>query len=123
MTCRAMSCVVERSPELNAGWPQQLWRGTSTMQPASSRSFAAANPTDGRIKSTRQVTNSPTRLAIGSAISEARRGWPGQAWTSPAMTRKVAQYEETSFIQAHSHGRGDAVLTHVDACGFDVAVR
>src|SRR6185312_12376861 len=62
-----MARVVARSPELKAGWPQQDWRGTSTIQPASSSSFAAAKPTDGRIMSTRQVTKRPTRLA-GSAI-------------------------------------------------------
>src|ERR1043166_2515145 len=62
-----MARALRRSPELNAGWPQQVWRGTSTVQPASSRSFAAANPIEGRIRSTRQVTNRPTRLP-GSAI-------------------------------------------------------
>src|SRR5580704_8209480 len=40
----------------------------STMQPASSSSLTAAKPTDGRKKSTRQVTNSPTRLP-GSTMS------------------------------------------------------
>src|SRR5216684_1245564 len=70
ITCAAMSRVVARSPELKAGWPQQLCSGTSTVQPASSRSFAAAKPTEGRIRSTRQVTNSPTRLAMGSAIKQ-----------------------------------------------------
>src|SRR6202035_1820432 len=63
-----MSRVVARSPELKAGWPQQLCGGTSTLQPASSRSFAAAKPTEGRIRSTRQVTNSPTRLVSRAAI-------------------------------------------------------
>src|SRR5215467_3586372 len=62
-----MARAVARSPELKAGCPQQAWRGTSTVQPASSSSFAAAKPIDGRIMSTRQVTKRPTRLA-GSAI-------------------------------------------------------
>src|SRR6185503_3010248 len=56
-----MARVVARSPELNAGWPQQLCVGTSTVQPASSSSLTAAKPTDGRIRSTRQVTKRPTR--------------------------------------------------------------
>src|ERR1043166_6388678 len=59
-----MSRVVLRSPELNAGWPQQVCIGTSTVQPASSSSFTAAKPTAGRIRSTRQVTNSPTRVPL-----------------------------------------------------------
>jgi hypothetical protein len=51
------------SPEFQAGWPQQVWvSGTMTSQPAVSSSFRAAKPMRGRIRSTRQVTNSPTRL-------------------------------------------------------------
>src|SRR5690242_8653158 len=61
MTCSAMARVVARSPELKAGWPQQDCDGTSTRQPASSRSFTAAKATEGRMRSTRQVTKSPTR--------------------------------------------------------------
>src|ERR1700719_2172593 len=72
ITCSAISRVVARSPELKAGWPQQLCGGTSTVQPASSKSFTAAKPTDGRIMSTRQVTNRPTRLS-GSAIDAPRQ--------------------------------------------------
>src|SRR5262245_49489468 len=67
-----MARAFRRSPELKAGWPQQVWRGTSTVQPASSSSFTAANPIDGRIRSTRQVTNRPMRLP-GSAIDAPRR--------------------------------------------------
>src|SRR5712672_2706162 len=62
-----MARALRRSPELKAGCPQQDWGGTATVQPASSRSLTAAKPTDGRIRSTRQVTKRPTRLA-GSAI-------------------------------------------------------
>src|SRR5258706_13960051 len=62
-----MARALRRSPELKAGCPQQDWGGTATVQPASSKSFTAAKPTDGRIRSTRQVTKRPTRLA-GSAI-------------------------------------------------------
>src|SRR6202011_3085827 len=58
-----------RWPELNAGWPQQDWRGTSTVQPASSSSLTAAKPTAGRIRSTRQVTSSPTRFRGGGMRS------------------------------------------------------
>src|SRR5262245_39503753 len=64
MTCSAICRVVARSPELNAGWPQQVCVGTSTVQPASSSSFTAAKPTAGRIRSTRQVTNRPTRTPL-----------------------------------------------------------
>src|SRR5215471_2970167 len=73
ITCSAMARAFRRSPELNAGWPQQVCGGTSTVQPASSRSFAAANPIEGRIRSTRQVTKRPTR-ARGSAMA----GYPGR---------------------------------------------
>src|SRR5437868_6483741 len=62
-----MARVVARSPELNAGWPQQVCVGTSTVQPASSRSLTDAKPTDGRIRSTRQVTNRPTRRPLALA--------------------------------------------------------
>src|ERR1700686_4404150 len=81
IACSAMSRLVARSPELKAGWPQQLCGGTCTVQPASSRSFAAAKPTDGRIRSTRQVTNSPTCLVARSAIvhSLARDGLDRQS--------------------------------------------
>src|SRR5919205_82016 len=62
MTPRARPSVVARSPELKAGWPQQVWAaGTSTSQPASSSSLTAAKPTLGRYRSTRQVTKSATR--------------------------------------------------------------
>src|SRR5579871_1969952 len=73
ITWAAISCAVGRSPALKAGWPQQLCGGTSTTQPASSSSFAAAKPTEGRIRSTRQVTNSPTRLVCGAAIEALQR--------------------------------------------------
>jgi hypothetical protein len=60
MTCARVRAPCLRSPELKAGWPQQVCAsGTSTVQPASSSSFAAAKPTLGRIRSTRQVTNEP----------------------------------------------------------------
>src|SRR5262245_58023921 len=62
-----MARAVARSPALNAGWPQQVWPGTPTVQPASSSSLAAANPIDGRIRSTRQVTKRATRR-VGSAM-------------------------------------------------------
>src|SRR5262249_48689035 len=62
-----MARAVARPPALNAGWPQHVWRGTSTVQPASSRSFTAAKPMDGRIRSPRQVTKRPTRR-VGSAM-------------------------------------------------------
>src|SRR6476661_2316953 len=62
-----MSAVSLRSPELKAGWPQHVWfSGTSTLQPASSRSFTVAKPTEGRNRSTRQVTKRPTRGRVNS---------------------------------------------------------
>src|SRR5205085_77627 len=61
MTCSAIARALARSPELNAGCPQQLCAGTSTAQPASSMSLTAAKPIEGRTRSTRQVTRSPTR--------------------------------------------------------------
>ena len=69
----AMARAVAESPPLYAGWPQQVCTaGASTTQPASSSSLTAANPTAGRKRSTRQVTNSPTRgWLVGS--SEDRR--------------------------------------------------
>src|SRR3954470_15772139 len=83
MTCSAMARALRRSPELKAGCPQQDWRGTATVQPASSRSLTAAKPTDGRIRSTRQVTKRPTRLAgsaIGAPLVQSRPGeWPKAA--------------------------------------------
>src|SRR5580658_902587 len=61
IACRASLLALARSPELYAGWPQQVWLGTITLQPASSSSLTAAKPTLGRMMSTRQVTKSPTR--------------------------------------------------------------
>ena len=47
-----------------AGWPQQVCcSGTSTRHPAASNNVIAAKPIEGRMASTRQVTNSPTRGA------------------------------------------------------------
>src|SRR3972149_2293123 len=76
ITCSAMARALARSPELNAGCPQQACRGTTTVQPASSSSLTAAKPTEGRMKSTRQVTSSPTRgPAIGISLrANARSG-------------------------------------------------
>src|SRR5690348_4074770 len=61
MTWPAMARAVARSPELKAGCPQQVCDGTSTLQPASSRSLTAAKPIEGLSRSTRQVTKRPTR--------------------------------------------------------------
>ena len=51
-----------------------LRRGTSTAQPASSISFTAAKPTVGRNRSTRQVTNNPTREPVGMKRSSPEMG-------------------------------------------------
>ena len=54
--------------------------GTITLQPASSSSFTAAKPTLGRNRSTRQVTNRPTRIGgftasvTGSSFAVPRSG-------------------------------------------------
>src|SRR5882672_5169227 len=73
MSFSASSRADLRSPEFHPGWPQQVWvAGTATSQPASSRSFSAAKPIDGRIRSTRQVTNRPTRMAARAEIGRGR---------------------------------------------------
>src|ERR1700733_1261167 len=59
---RARSRATARCPALYAGCPQHVWeRGTSTWHPASSSRRIAAKPMLGRWRSTRQVTNRPTR--------------------------------------------------------------
>src|ERR1700751_2386445 len=97
-----MAIAVFRSPELYAGWPQQVCaRGASTMQPASSRSLAAAKPTVGRKMSTRQVTKSPMRIGkttnslsqeskLRRQDGERRKGMQGwQASDAGAYTRHL----------------------------------
>src|SRR5262245_8177124 len=57
---RASAMVSARSPELYAGWPQQVCvAGTTTSAPPDSSSRNAANPIEGRMRSTRHVTNNP----------------------------------------------------------------
>jgi hypothetical protein len=71
MTCLAISRVSAKSPLFNAGWPQQVCaEGTSTLQPASCKSFTAAKPTLGRNRSMRHVANKPTRgfATVGGAL-------------------------------------------------------
>src|SRR5262249_34848441 len=103
--------------------------------------FTAANPTDGRIRSTRQVTSSPTRLAFGSAIKrlhkpvrKSARHWSSQVGPASGTDgrgpiknelARQAPGEDKSAEQrrAHSHRRGEAVLADIDARGFDIAVR
>ena len=68
----AIASVLARSPELNAGWPQQVCpAGTTTSQPAASSRRTAAKPTAGRNRSTRQVTK---RATFGRSCM---RGVPG----------------------------------------------
>src|SRR3989442_1973648 len=51
--------------------PQQVCiAGTVTSYPAFSKSLSAANPIEGRMRSTRQVTNRPTRMKIQEKRSE-----------------------------------------------------
>src|ERR1700753_3227002 len=59
------------------------------MHPASSSSFTAAKPTEGRNRSTRQVTNSATRrggeLDTSSEWHQPRLGTSTMAWPDPTM--------------------------------------
>ena len=67
----AMARVSVESPLLYAGCPQQVWAaGTPTAQPASSSSLTAANPTEGRKRSARQVTKSPTHGRVATSPGE-----------------------------------------------------
>src|SRR2546428_4145 len=71
-TLAARAFASARSPELYAGWPQQVCDGgTKASAPPDSISSIAAKPIDGRIRSTRQVTKKPTRMA---GIVQALRG-------------------------------------------------
>ncbi len=48
MRCRAIARASSHEPELNAGWPQQVWfGGTSTVTPRRSSSATVENPTCG----------------------------------------------------------------------------
>src|SRR5262249_27479408 len=98
-----MARAFARSPELNAGWPQQVWRGTSTVQPASSSSLTAAKPTDGRIRSTRQVTNSPTRLLLGPAMHV-----PGKCALQPEIVGKAARAQARARGARRRHNAATA---------------
>src|SRR5271155_6010596 len=63
MTLAASALAPVRSPALYPGCPQQVCGGgTQTSAPPASSSRTAARPIDGRIRSTRQVTNRPTRI-------------------------------------------------------------
>src|SRR5205823_14528137 len=58
-----------RSPEFQPGCPQQVCAaGTVTSYPAFSRSLSAANAIEGRMRSTRQVANRPTRMNSGKRV-------------------------------------------------------
>ena len=93
ITLRARAAAVSRSPELNAGWPQQVCAsGTSTRHPASSRSLTAAKPTDGRNRSTRQVTKRATR---GDVSGMEPRGIHG-GWVLPAPVNARKAFQITS---------------------------
>ena len=46
--CRAIARASSQEPELNAGWPQQVWpAGTSTVSPRRSSRVTVAKPTSG----------------------------------------------------------------------------
>jgi len=60
ITFFAISRAFTLSPELYAGCPQQdCIKGTVTLHPAFSKSFAVAKPTEGLVRSTKQVANKP----------------------------------------------------------------
>src|SRR6185295_16120248 len=99
-----MARVVPRSPELNAGWPQQVCTGASTTQPASSSSLTAAKPMEGRIRSTRQVTNSPTRLPRSGITCSAPH------LHGPTVAERNCGFNQTLVLPTHAGQEGvDAV--------------
>src|SRR5512147_3084243 len=113
MTCRAIGFVSRLSPESNAGWPQHACpAGTTTSQPARSRSLTAAKPTEGRIVSTRHVTKRPTvgrsarmlkrmRLDIGIGKRPVRlRGHLGAGLLAHAEG-SLRQQEEPAALLLH----------------------
>src|SRR5688572_10359283 len=102
----ARSRAVPRSPELYAGCPQQVCTGTSTVQPASSRSFTAAKPTDGRIRSTRQVTKSPTR---GLPL-EGFTGWDALSLFDPTPFTPIGAGSRVCFFAWAGQERRMAAL-------------
>ena len=80
--------------------------GTTTLQPASSSSFTAAKPTLGRIRSTRQVTNRPTRLpAPGNRFSTSVKiGSP--AATARTLDQRRPRFKAGRQIPSPACGRG-----------------
>ena len=64
IVCRATARASSQCPLVNAGCPQHVCLGLNWMsQPRRRSSRTVATPTDGRIWSTRHVTNSDTRGA------------------------------------------------------------
>jgi len=102
MMPRARSRAVARSPLLYAGWPQQVCaRGHFTWQPASSSRRMAAKPTVGRYRSTRQVTNSATRVSGRTW----RRFLRASAVFRLSSTRPSAILIIRATTLPHRHGR------------------
>src|SRR5271155_4308055 len=76
-----------------------------TLQPAFSSSLTAAKPTLGRMRSTRQVTNRPTRLpAPGNRFSTSVKiGSP--AATARTLDQRRPRFKATAKIAARARGR------------------
>src|SRR6476660_524228 len=108
MTFRASTIVSARSPELYAGCPQQVCEaGTKTSAPPDSSSLIAANPIDGRIKSTRQVTKKPTRMGGRSGSNDvsthAAAAWPPRSLEIRLRQRDRA--EANQLLRQHAENQ------------------
>jgi hypothetical protein len=97
-----MGRVAASAPLLKAGWPQQVCdSGISTLQPAASSKATAAKPTLGRIESTRQVTNRPTRGERGAFPPAFPSAFPRSGiGLSPSAAKSRRPYnEEFSMVK------------------------
>ena len=112
-TLAASALASARSPELYAGCPQQVCPGgTNTSAPPASSSLIAAKPTDGRIRSTRQVTKRPTRMVMLPGITRhvstrMLRSGPRAARAAPARSEE-AGLRQRDDAQPHQRLRQDA---------------
>ncbi len=103
--------------------------GTTTVQPAASIECAAAKPTDGRNRSTRQVTKSPTRGVCGAMLRGGPQGDSGVPQTGlfPQIGRGSAVV--CSGKNCNAAGLGTPLRSAGEVCpqdwvcGVDVRVR
>src|SRR6185503_9456441 len=98
--------------------------GTSTVQPASSSSLTAAKPTDGRNRSTRQVTKSATRrggLDTSATMAAAKMRCNRRLRIIPAALTAVGHQHDRLAAADHAAGPvggvGAAAEEHVAAGG------